>query len=124
MGHNAAPRFPIQRNSTNQVKRLQNTDTLLKPQILNLLPHTSSFGCYYTASNFRAIGIEQLIGSVGGYIGLCMGYSIVQIPEIIISVVIYLKKYVLLTRQNKPSMKNKIFLPGKQPFYENEPYCC
>ena len=101
---------------------MQNTDKLLKP--INLLLYTLSFGCYYTASNFRAIGIEQLIGSVGGYIGLCMGYSIVQIPEIIISVVIYLKKYVLLTRLNKTSMKNNIVLPGKQPFYENEPYCC
>ena len=91
---------------------------------INFTPSTLSFGCYYTASNFRAIGIEQLIGSVGGYIGLCMGYSIVQIPEIIINVVIYLKKYVLITRLNKTGMKNKVSLPGKQPFYENEPYCC
>ena len=88
-------------------------------EAINLLLYTLSFGCYYTASNFRAIGIEQLIGSVGGYIGLCMGYSIVQIPEIIISVVIYWKKYILITRLNKTSMKNKDFLPEKMPFYEN-----
>ena len=87
----------------------------------NLLLYRLNCGCYYTAYNFRAIGIEQLIGSVGGYIGLCMGYSIVQIPEIIINVAIYLKKYVLITRLNKTGMKNKVSLPGKQPFYVNEP---
>ena len=30
---------------------------------------------------FRAIDIQVLIGNVGGYIGLCLGYSFLQIPD-------------------------------------------
>ena len=41
---------------------------------------------------YRAIGIEQLVGSIGGYIGLCLGFSIAQIPELIIYVVICIRK--------------------------------
>ena len=41
---------------------------------------------------YRAIGIEQLVGSIGGYVGLCLGFSIAQIPELIICMVIFTKK--------------------------------
>ena len=41
---------------------------------------------------YRAIDIEQLVGSIGGYIGLCLGFSIAQIPELIIHIVICAKK--------------------------------
>ena len=41
---------------------------------------------------YRAIDIEQLVGSIGGYIGLCLGFSIAQIPELIIYIVICAKK--------------------------------
>ena len=30
---------------------------------------------------FREIDMQALIGNVGGYIGLCLGYTILQIPE-------------------------------------------
>ena len=33
---------------------------------------------------FRAIDIQALIGNVGGYIGLCLGYSILQIPDFVV----------------------------------------
>ena len=42
--------------------------------------------------SYRAIGIEQLVGSIGGYVGLCLGFSIAQIPELIICMVIFTKK--------------------------------
>ena len=30
---------------------------------------------------FRAIDVWQLIGNVGGYVGLCLGYCLLQVPE-------------------------------------------
>ena len=35
---------------------------------------------------FRAIDINALIGTIGGYIGLFLGYSILQIPDFVIQV--------------------------------------
>ena len=35
---------------------------------------------------------QGLIGNVGGYIGLCLGYSILQIPDFIQLLVFKLKK--------------------------------
>ena len=29
----------------------------------------------------RAIDLQELIGNIGGYIGLLLGYSILQIPD-------------------------------------------
>ena len=37
--------------------------------------------------HFRAIDIQALIGNVGGYIGLVLGYSFLQIPSLIIFIV-------------------------------------
>ena len=34
-------------------------------------------------SILRAIDMNGLIGNIGGYIGLCLGYSILQIPEFV-----------------------------------------
>ena len=33
-----------------------------------------------------------MVGSIGGYIGLCLGFSIAQIPELIIYIVVCVKK--------------------------------
>ena len=35
----------------------------------------------------RAIDIPTLIGNIGGYIGLCLGYSLLQIPELVVFLV-------------------------------------
>ena len=35
---------------------------------------------------FRAIDFESLLGTVGGYIGLILGYTILQIPEFLVAV--------------------------------------
>ena len=40
---------------------------------------------------YREIDTEQLVGSIGGYVGLCLGFSIAQIPKLIIYIVICLK---------------------------------
>ena len=36
---------------------------------------------------FRAIDINALIGTIGGYIGLFLGYSILQIPDFVFQVI-------------------------------------
>ena len=41
----------------------------------------------------RAIGLQALVGNVGGYIGLFLGYSFLQIPDTILYIVSRLKKY-------------------------------
>ena len=33
--------------------------------------------------HFRAIDIQALIGTIGGYIGLFLGYSVLQIPSML-----------------------------------------
>ena len=43
---------------------------------------------------FRAIDIQGLIGNVGGYIGLLLGYSFLQIPNFIILIVLRAKNWV------------------------------
>jgi len=45
------------------------------------MKNNNSF-CLYVAFN-RAIDINSLIGTIGGYIGLCLGYSLLQIPSFI-----------------------------------------
>ena len=42
---------------------------------------------------FRAIDIQGLIGNIGGYIGLCLGYSILQIPQFIVLILCKVKVY-------------------------------
>ena len=43
---------------------------------------------------FRAIDIQGLIGNIGGYIGLCLGYSILQIPQFIVLILCKVKVYI------------------------------
>ena len=64
---------------------------------------------------YRAIGIEQLVGSIGGYVGLCLGFSIAQIPELIICMVIFTKK----EYQKVIDKKNRILTTGVNAVVEN-----
>ena len=41
----------------------------------------------------RAIDIQSLIGTVGGYIGLFLGYSVLQIPIALMAIVRQLKNW-------------------------------
>ena len=40
----------------------------------------------------KAYTIDDVVGSVGGYVGLFMGYALVQFPDMIKTVVDFLKK--------------------------------
>ena len=64
---------------------------------------------------YRAIGIEQLVGSIGGYVGLCLGFSIAQIPELIICMVIFTKK----EYQKVMDKTNRILTTGVSLVLEN-----
>ena len=57
---------------------------------------------------FRAIDINGLIGNIGGYIGLCLGYSILQIPEFLNVLMINIKRKVKLLRMKKDLVKDDI----------------
>ena len=65
--------------------------------------------------SYRAIGIEQLVGSIGGYVGLCLGFSIAQIPELIICMVIFTKK----EYQKEIDKTNRILTTGVSLVVEN-----
>lgn len=62
---------------------------------------------------YRAISIQTLIGNVGGYIGMCLGYSLLQFPNFMllileksISGTLELKHYIAL--EHLLSMEEKI----------------
>ena len=42
-----------------------------------------------------AFDLQALVGNVGGYIGLSLGYSILQVPEVILCVVGKKRKYLM-----------------------------
>ena len=48
----------------------------------------------------RAYNMDDVVGAVGGYVGLFMGYSIVQFPDAIMFIIAYIQK-----------RKGKIVLP-------------
>ena len=55
--------------------------------------------CYVQFLYSRAIGIQGLIGNVGGYIGLFLGYSFLQIPDFIIFIVLRAKSWLERIRE-------------------------
>ena len=56
----------------------------------------------------RAIDIQALIGNIGGYIGLCLGYSILQIPDFIVFILCKLYSYFPTLRNDKLRMDSRI----------------
>ena len=41
----------------------------------------------------RAYSVQSLIGNLGGYIGLCLGYAILNLPSMVVDIWITLKKF-------------------------------
>ena len=56
---------------------------------------------------FRAIDIQGLIGNVGGYIGLFLGYSFLQIPDFILLIVVRGKRWLKQTGEGRDQNKTK-----------------
>ena len=67
----------------------------------------------------RAIDIQALVGNVGGYIGLCLGYSILQIPDFVLFILYKVKMYISRSRKAtiKMDLRNS-FMP-KQGNWES-----
>ena len=55
---------------------------------------------------FRAIDIQALIGNVGGYIGLCLGYTILQLPEYLMNSFRAIKRYLLELKNEKEKLSS------------------
>ena len=47
----------------------------------------------YKISFHRAISPQTLIGNVGGYIGMCLGYSLLQFPNFLLLITDKIKKW-------------------------------
>ena len=56
----------------------------------------------YFNYNFRAIDGQVLVGNVGGCIGLYLGYSLLQIPDLIIFLAEWSRKFIS-ERRSKPT---------------------
>lgn len=41
----------------------------------------------------KSVDIQSLIGNIGGYIGLFLGYALIQLPEALLSIYMQLKKH-------------------------------
>ena len=64
----------------------------------------------------RAIDIQGLVGNVGGYIGLFLGYSFLQIPDVILFIVLKAKRWLEQIREGRDQNKTK---PLKIMVHEN-----
>ena len=60
---------------------------------------------------FRAIDIQGLIGNIGGYIGLCLGYSILQIPQFIVLILCKVKVYISRLKDKINTDPKSSFMP-------------
>ena len=60
----------------------------------------SCFIKYLEHFHFREVDFQALIGNIGGYIGLCLGYSLLQVPDFLLVLVSQIKNYIL-HKQNK-----------------------
>ena len=70
----------------------------------------------------RAIDIQALVGNVGGYIGLCLGYSILQIPDLVLLILYKVKMYVSRSRKGiiKMDLRNS-FMPKQENWRNGRP---
>ena len=51
---------------------------------------------HYNTPFYRAFDVQALVGNISGYIGLCLGYSLLQIPELVIMIFCKAKRYCLM----------------------------
>ena len=61
-----------------------------KIRIFDKVNNKCMFILYY---NFRALDVHSLIGYIGGYVGLLLGISVLQIPGILLTVLGKINKF-------------------------------
>ena len=71
---------------------------------------------------YRAIDIQALVGNIGGYIGLFLGYSILQIPDFIALIFYKANLYISRPRNGIIKMDSNISFKTKQDGWENVKY--
>ena len=72
---------------------------------------------------YRAIDINALIGTIGGYIGLFLGYSLLQFPNLVIIFAKKIKEYDLkgrLIHQNEAITPDDIQIAENVPLESND----
>ena len=69
---------------------------------------------------FRAIDIQALIGNVGGYIGLCLGYSILQIPDFVVFILCKAKMNIFRIRNRILKMDSRTIFVTNEDYRDNE----
>ena len=69
---------------------------------MNQLYHQSTFT---EKIQTRAYTIDDVVGTVGGYVGLFMGYAIVQFPEMMRSILYLAKSRLVNTEEVTMSFK-------------------
>ena len=62
----------------------------------------------------RAIDSHSLIGNIGGYIGLCLGYNILQVPSLIASLMRIFKDYLNSKKLIKNTNDRMITFPTNE----------
>ena len=67
----------------------------------------------------RAIDIQALVGNIGGYIGLFLGYSILQIPDFIVLIFYKVKMYISRSRKDTIKMDSNISFETRQEGSKN-----
>ena len=68
----------------------------------------------YLLLKTRAIDINGLIGNIGGYIGLCLGYSILQIPEFVTLMVLKWRNRLSVYRMKNVVSEISVPASGKE----------
>ena len=63
---------------------------LLKLQII--LGHSNSSDYFEATTNVRNFGKESLCANIGGYVGMILGISFLQVPEMILIILRFLQK--------------------------------
>ena len=61
-------------------------------------------GIFTTFALFQAIDFHALMGYIGGYIGLFLGYALLQLPECII----FIKKHMLLLMHSQYKRNRRV----------------
>ena len=72
----------------------------------------------------RSIDVHSLIGNIGGYIGLCLGYNLLQVPALVAVVFRTLKEYFkskeVIKNTNKGSKSFDTDKEKSDGHYENQ----
>ena len=53
--------------------------------------------------DFRAIDWLSLVGNIGGYVGMCLGYSLLQLPNLLRQLIDVIRSRIDILRQKTTS---------------------